>query len=113
MAANLGTYLGLVGAALVVMLGAKYVNKRMKKEVKVYGEGQISVAEERKAKPDGRADVSPDNREQSLESQGDDAGRDRVQDTTSAKPKSDRTKSGAGGKADKSNRVNLSRITPI
>lgn len=110
MAANLGTYLGLVGAAAIVWVGNRYLNNRVIREAKIYNERQISVAKERKPKPDARTDVSPDNREQQVESEGNDAGRDRVQDTTSTEPEPNESESGKGSKRrGKKKRINVRR----
>lgn len=53
MAANLGTWAGLVGSGIVVWGIFKYINNRTKKEVKVYAREKIKSPEEERSSEEG------------------------------------------------------------
>jgi hypothetical protein len=108
--ANLGSYLGLIGAAAVIWAGNRYINKRVKREVKVYGEENIKVAP---AKPVGANESGVVNREPEVKNEGSNEQPSRVQDKPLANNEPDKRESERTNKTSKFNRAKTPRVVRL
>jgi hypothetical protein len=112
MVANLGSYLGLIGAAAVVWAGSRYIKYRVKKEVKIYAKENISLAKGRtvRGEPIRTNESGVINREPEVENEGGNEQPGRIQDKPITDNEPDKREPERTDKAGKSNRSKTPRV---